>query len=159
QPLQRRRTRAHILREEASGLLREMDEDRAGLEDRERAARDVVVDDRRDLLVGIERGEGRSHLLLLPEIDRDHPVLEAGLLEHDGDLPAVGRGPRVEIDHVPSCAAAFWRISRTWTAEASEPDRSQVADTSPPGQPAPVPPRPQYPPGFFARYCWWYPSA
>jgi len=23
------------------------------------------------------------------------------------------------------------------------------------GQDTPVPPRPQYPPGFFARYCWW----
>ena len=30
---------------------------------------------------------------------------------------------------------------------------------STPGQLTPVPPRPQYPPGFFARYCWWYGSA
>ena len=26
---------------------------------------------------------------------------------------------------------------------------------TPTGQLTPVPPRPQYPPGFFARYCWW----
>ena len=25
----------------------------------------------------------------------------------------------------------------------------------PTGQLTPVPPTPQYPPGFFARYCWW----
>src|SRR5580658_669701 len=27
---------------------------------------------------------------------------------------------------------------------------------TPIGQETPVPPRPQYPLGFFARYCWWY---
>jgi len=27
------------------------------------------------------------------------------------------------------------------------------------GQGTPVPPRPQYPQGFLARYCWWYSSA
>ena len=26
---------------------------------------------------------------------------------------------------------------------------------TPTGQLTPVPPNPQYPPGFFARYCWW----
>lgn len=29
----------------------------------------------------------------------------------------------------------------------------------PTGQEIPVPPRPQYPPGFLLRYCWWYSSA
>lgn len=29
----------------------------------------------------------------------------------------------------------------------------------PMGQETPVPPRPQYPPGFLLRYCWWYSSA
>ena len=27
------------------------------------------------------------------------------------------------------------------------------------GKLTPVPPMPQYPSGFFARYCWWYGSA
>src|SRR3954470_13804304 len=27
--------------------------------------------------------------------------------------------------------------------------------TRPTGQETPVPPSPQYPPGFFDRYCWW----
>ena len=36
---------------------------------------------------------------------------------------------------------------------------SVPADAMPTGQLTPVPPRPQYPPGFFARYCWWYSSA
>src|SRR3954453_7745440 len=27
--------------------------------------------------------------------------------------------------------------------------------TRPTGQETPVPPIPQYPPGFFDRYCWW----
>ena len=36
--------------------------------------------------------------------------------------------------------------------------RSACADT-PTGQLTPVPPSPQYPPGFLSRYCWWYSSA
>ncbi len=35
----------------------------------------------------------------------------------------------------------------------------QSLATSPVGQETPVPPSPQYPFGFFARYCWWYGSA
>ena len=35
----------------------------------------------------------------------------------------------------------------------------QSALATPMGQLTPVPPRPQYPPGFLARYCWWYGSA
>ena len=49
--------RAGVLGKEAAGLLGEVDQDRPGLEDRERATRDVVVDDRRDLLVRVDRGE------------------------------------------------------------------------------------------------------
>ncbi len=32
---------------------------------------------------------------------------------------------------------------------------AQPASATPTGQLTPVPPMPQYPPGFFARYCWW----
>jgi hypothetical protein len=34
-----------------------------------------------------------------------------------------------------------------------------VYAVSPTGQVTPVPPSPQYPFGFFCRYCWWYGSA
>ena len=38
-------------------------------------------------------------------------------------------------------------------------DAVQSVLATPMGQLTPVPPRPQYPPGFLARYCWWYGSA
>ncbi len=37
--------------------------------------------------------------------------------------------------------------------------RRYAGGTSPTGQLTPVPPMPQYPSGFLARYCWWYSSA
>jgi peptide-methionine (S)-S-oxide reductase len=40
----------------------------------------------------------------------------------------------------------------------SEAQRAAV-EATPIGQLTPVPPRPQYPPGFLPRYCWWYGSA
>src|SRR5262249_62104817 len=83
-------------------------EDRARIEGREGTGGDVVVDDGRYLVVRVQRGEGRRELLFLPEVDRDHLVGKPGLLEHDGDLPSVRRGPRVEIDHAPSCPAVLF---------------------------------------------------
>jgi len=43
------------------------------------------------------------------------------------------------------------------TMEGCQLDRSsdQVACVNPVGQATPVPLIPQYPVGFFARYCWW----
>ena len=35
----------------------------------------------------------------------------------------------------------------------------QPPAATPTGQLTPVPPSPQYPFGFLARYCWWYSSA
>src|SRR5262249_54211690 len=128
----------------------QVDEDRARLEDGERTARDVVVDDGRDLLVRVERGVARRQLLLLAEVDRDHPVRQSRLLEHDGDLPSVRRRPRVEIDHVPSVPAVSFedepeagcRSKRARSvSQDAEPDPD--ADTSPTGQLTPVPPSPQ----------------
>src|SRR6185312_4897207 len=56
--------------EEAAGLLREIDQDRARLEERQGfAAGTVGIDDRRDLVVGIEREKLRRHLLLALEAD------------------------------------------------------------------------------------------
>src|SRR5262249_37392779 len=70
------------------------------LEERQWTTVDVVVDDGRDLLVGGDRGEAGVELLPGTEVDREHGVREARLLEHDGGLAPVRRRPRVEIDHV-----------------------------------------------------------
>ena len=45
------------------------------------------------------------------------------------------------------------------TERAEEGPDAYPAEATPIGQDTPVPPSPQYPFGFFARYCWWYGSA
>ena len=57
-----------------------------------------VIDDRRHAVVGRDRQEVRLELFALGDVHRDHGVWEAALLEHDRDLPAVGRRPEIEID-------------------------------------------------------------
>jgi hypothetical protein len=50
--------RRRIGRQQLAGLLREVDQDRPGFEERQRlAARALRIEDRRDLAVGIERDE------------------------------------------------------------------------------------------------------
>jgi hypothetical protein len=41
-------------------------------------------------------------LVALGDVERDHGVRKGTLLEHDGDLPAVGRGPVIEVDRPPA---------------------------------------------------------
>src|SRR5262249_48637979 len=55
-------------------------------------------DDRRHAIVGRDRQELRLELITLGYVHRDHCVWERALLEHDRDLPAVGRRPEIEID-------------------------------------------------------------
>ncbi|MDT4855620.1 hypothetical protein FQZ97_899830 [compost metagenome] len=87
-----------ILRDELAGLVREKKQDRAGLEQCERAAvRAVGVDDRGDLVVGVEREEFRGELVVGLETDQVRLVGQAGLFQHDRHLDAVGRGQRVEL--------------------------------------------------------------
>src|SRR3954464_3430080 len=89
---------------EPPGLAAEILENGTRLEDRDRlAVRPTVVDDRRHAIVGRDRQELRLELLTLGYVHRDHCVREAALLEHDRDLPAVGRRPEIEAD---GCMAA-----------------------------------------------------
>jgi hypothetical protein len=108
QPLERRDPgRRRLLRPQPAGLLGEIDEDGAALED---ALARVAIDDRRDLVVRADRQEGGAELLVLADIDRVNLVGETTFLEHDRDLAAVRRAPGVEIDH--PAAPARWRARR-----------------------------------------------
>ncbi len=64
-----------------------------------RHPRVVVVDDRRHPVVRADRQKFGLELVAATDVDRDHAVFEAALLEHDRDLPAVRRRPIIKIDH------------------------------------------------------------
>src|SRR6185437_9714447 len=100
-PLDDARPPAHIRREKAPGLLREIDQDRAGLEHRERLAAvgRPMVDDGRDPVVRADRQELRAKLFAGADVDGDDPVGEPQLLQHDRDFPAVRRRRVMEVDH------------------------------------------------------------
>src|SRR5262249_58278549 len=58
----------------------------------------VVIDDRRHAVVGRDGQKLRLELVALGDVDRDHGVREGALLEHDRDLPTIGRRPVIEVD-------------------------------------------------------------
>ena len=88
-------------RHQLAGLVGEIEQDRAGLEQAERlAARAVGIDDRRDLAVRVERQEFRRPGLVLADVDQMRLVGQADLLERDRDLHAVRRRQRIELDAV-----------------------------------------------------------
>src|SRR5688572_15678606 len=91
---------AQVLRQETARLRRQVEQHRARLGERERlAVRAVGIDHRRHLVVGGDLEELGLELVTLADVDRDHAVGRAGFLEHDVDLVAVGRRPRVQINH------------------------------------------------------------
>ena len=97
QPLHDEPVAVLVLGYELAGLVGEIEQDGAGLEQR---AAVVAVDDRGDAVVGADLQEVGLELLVLGDVDRMCGIVEPALLEHDGDLAAVGRRPRVEIDHL-----------------------------------------------------------
>ena len=100
QPLQHAVAPARIGRQELAGLLGEVDQDRAGFEHRDRLAVGAVgIDHGRHLVVRRDLEELGLELVARADVDRDHVVGQPAFLEHDVDLVAVGRGPRVEVDH------------------------------------------------------------
>ena len=70
----------------------------SGFPDPNAAAGAVRIDDGRDLVVGRDRQEVRRHLVALADVHRHHPVGQAAFLEHDRDLPPVGRAPGMNVD-------------------------------------------------------------
>ena len=72
QPFQHLLPPARLDRREAPRFLGQMQQDRARLEDRQRAARHVVIDDRRHVAVGADREEGGFVLRAGLDVDRDH---------------------------------------------------------------------------------------
>jgi len=104
QPLQALFAGAPALRHEPPGPLGEMDQDRARLEHRQRPVAKllwgVVVDNRRHAVIRADRQEFGLELVAATDIYRDHAEVEAALLEHDRDLPAVRGRPIVKVDHV-----------------------------------------------------------
>ena len=101
QPLDRVNARAHILCQEATGLLGKIEQDRPGLENCNRlaAAGRCVIEDGGNSVVGGDDQKLRLELFALADIHRHDLVRQAGLLEKHRDLVAVGRGPIVDIDH------------------------------------------------------------
>src|ERR1700730_18298223 len=99
-------TARRVARNELAGLLGEILQDRAGLEQPERlAAWPVGIDDRGDLAVRIERQKFRRLLVVLVEVDEKHLVRQPDLFQHDRDLDAVRRRQRIELK-------AVWMLRR-----------------------------------------------
>ncbi|CEE82426.1 hypothetical protein XAC2852_820143 [Xanthomonas citri pv. citri] len=101
QPLQCSDPAAGIARQEAAGLLGQIQQDRAGLEHALRTAAigRCMVDDGRHLVVGRNLQECRFELFALADVDRLEGVLQPGLFQKQRDFVPVGRGPVVQIDH------------------------------------------------------------
>src|SRR5438046_9840896 len=90
EPLLNLHALALCVRIELSGLAAEILKDRAGFEDRDRAATGTIgIDDRRNAIVRRNFEEFRLELLALADCDRLHHVREHALLQHDADLPAI----------------------------------------------------------------------
>ena len=85
--------------DQRAGLVGQIDQDRARLEQRQRrAARPVGVDDGGDLVVGVQRQECRAHLVIAGEIDQMGVVDQPHFLQRDGNLDPVGRRQRIKLN-------------------------------------------------------------
>src|SRR5262245_32646377 len=112
QPLVDLDASALVLGIELAGLAAEILQNSARLEDRDRlAGRPFVIDDGGDAVVRRDRQEFGCELITLGDIDRDHAVRKPALLQHDRDLPAVGRRPVVEVDGFADARRCFRRLT------------------------------------------------
>ena len=101
QPFDRLGTTARIARQEPAGLFGEIEQDGAGLEQRDRRAAvlRLVVDDGRHAVVRGDLEEVGLELLALADIDRVDRIGRVRLFEEQRDLVPVGRRPVIEVDH------------------------------------------------------------
>src|ERR1700737_2421584 len=100
-PLQDVGPPAHVLRKETAGLVGEINQDRAGLEYRNRLAAIgwCTIHNRRNAIVRTDRQKFRLELFTGPDVDGNDPVGKAELFQHDRDFPAVRRRRIIEVDH------------------------------------------------------------
>ncbi|CAI8716477.1 hypothetical protein EMIT0158MI4_110027 [Burkholderia ambifaria] len=109
-PLDRLVAACGVLRDQLACLVGEIDQDRARFEQRQRPAVGAVrIDDRRDLVVRVQRQEFGRHLVVRVEAHEVRLVRQAGLLEHDRHLDAVGRRQRVQLETVGMLGRPFFR--------------------------------------------------
>ena len=127
QPRQAFRAFRRVLGQEGAVLLREIEQDRAGLEDAGGFGQGMV-DQRRNLRVGIDRDEPGAELVALADVDDIRVVFRAGvprrqqLLQHHGDLHAVGRRQRVKLKRVLAARQLLLvRRARDGTVDGGEP--------------------------------------
>jgi DNA-binding Lrp family transcriptional regulator len=101
QPLQNLDATAEVSRNELRRLLREVEQDRAGLEDADRRTRlsRIVIDDGGNAVVWRKAQKVRLELVAGTDVHRHDLVRKPGFLEKDRDLVAVGRRPVVQVDH------------------------------------------------------------
>src|SRR6266536_5975736 len=109
QPLERAIAWLTRLRQELSGLLREIDHERRRFH--QPHAR-IVVDDGGDAIVRADLQEVGLELLVLADVDGMYGVGQGQLLEQDGSFAAVGSRPGIEINH------GFGSYARNWAGFA-----------------------------------------
>jgi len=96
------------LRDELAALVGKVEQDRAGLEQGQRLVAGAVrVEDGGNLVVGADRQEFRRVLVIGVEAHQVRFVRQAGFLEHDRDLDAIGRGQRIELDPLRAQGGPF----------------------------------------------------
>ena len=101
QPLHRVVARHTRGRQELRRLVGEVDQNGPGLEEAVRlAARTVGIEDRGNAVVGADAQELRLVLFALRDVDLVDAVRQPAFLEHDGNLAAVRRAPRMQFDHL-----------------------------------------------------------
>src|SRR5690554_2460504 len=98
QPLNGARAALPITWKESLGLLGQVNQDGARLEDGEIIF--VAIDDGGDPAIGVDLEELRTLLFELRERELVDPVRKAHLFEGDGDFLAIRSGGGIEVDHL-----------------------------------------------------------
>ena len=99
--------------EEGAELLGEIEQDGAGFEEADRLGA-AAIHQGRDFGVGIDGDETAAELVAIADADQPGVVLGAAvaegqqLFQHDGDLHAVGRGQRIELQRVAADREIFF---------------------------------------------------
>ena len=89
-----------VLGQELAGLVGEIEQDRAGLDDGVGLpARTVMIDDGWNLAVGIDLKELGRELIALPDVDKLGVIGKFEFLERDENLLNIRTGKCIKIDH------------------------------------------------------------